>query len=197
MVGGLEHGDVDAVLGQADGGGEPVGPAPTTTAVLMRTGLGQLGLGRTAVDAGEHGSSGSRSTSSGIGPVGQPRLLGDGVGDLVGAALDDAEGGVDDLVLLVVLVDRLRLDPGHHELAGLEVAPPLDRLDELLVVEVAVAEVEPDDRVAAELGLTERVAVDVVAEVLDEHREQRAAPGCASTASATVMVSSISATGRG
>ena len=133
----------------------PLGPEPTTTAVAI-TALRQ----RRAATRGDGGDRWRRCVDTIVrraGPgdvqrdraVGEPRQLVDGVGDLVAAPLDDAEGGVDHLVLLAVLVDRLRFDPGHEELAGLEVAALLDGLDELLVVEVAVAEVEPDDRVAA------------------------------------------------
>src|SRR5258705_8764912 len=50
----------------------------------------------------------------------QPRLLVDGVGDLPGPALDHAERGVDDLVVLHMAAPRLRLHPDDHQLTGFE-----------------------------------------------------------------------------
>ena len=69
-------------------------------------------------------------------PVGEPRLRVDGIFHLVGAALYDAACRVDDAELLHPGEDRLRLDLGHHELAGREVATLLDGGDEVLDDEI-------------------------------------------------------------
>ena len=58
-------------------------------------------------------------------------------------------------------MDGLRLDPDHDELAGRELRLVLHGLDQVLVVQVAVAEVEADQRVTDELRLAHGPAVDV------------------------------------
>ena len=78
-----------------------------------------------------------------------------------------ADRGVYHPVLLAAAPDRLGLDPHDDELAGGELAALLDRLDQALVVQMTVAEVEPDDRVAAELRLTQRVGIDVLTQVAE------------------------------
>ena len=78
---------------------------------------------------------------------------------------------------LVVVVDRLRLHPGDEYLAGLESGLFLHSVDQVLVVEVAVAEVEADQRVAQELGLTHGALVHVGPSVLEQQRVQTRDPG--------------------
>ena len=75
-----------------------------------------------------------------------PRLPGDHVGDPDEAPLELSGRGVDEPVLLVLLVDGLRVEHQHPHLAGFEVASRLQRRDQLLVVHVAVAEVPADGR---------------------------------------------------
>ena len=57
------------------------------------------------------------------------------------ALLDQAGRGVVDPVVLALDVGRLRLEHDDAQVARLEAALLLDRLEQLLVVEVAVAEV--------------------------------------------------------
>lgn len=54
--------------------------------------------------------------------VGQPGLFSHRVGDLPGAALGHAERRIDDLVVLNLAADGLRLDPHHHQLARCELS---------------------------------------------------------------------------
>src|ERR1700677_5201243 len=85
--------------------------------------------------------------------VGQPGLFGDRIGDLPGAALDDAECGVDQLVVLNTATKGLRLHPGDDALARLERGFGLHGPDHVFVVQVTVAEVESEKGVSAELPL--------------------------------------------
>ena len=57
---------------------------------------------------------------------------------------------------------RLRLERDHAHVARLELALLLDRLEQLLVVEVAVAEVPAGDDAGDQLALADVVVVDVV-----------------------------------
>ena len=155
---------------RATAAASPLGPPPTTIAVLMtvfpsRHRARALAAPLAAAGPGHLGRDR---------PVGQPRLLADRVRHLPRAALGHAERRVDDLVVLDLAVDGLRLHPHDDQLARLEPAPALHRGDQVLIVQVTVAEVEPDQRVADELTLAHRPRVDVL-QVLDEQREQAAA----------------------
>ena len=154
LVGGLEHRHLTPRPRRGStAAASPLGPLPTTTAVLMPTaGYRRCRLTLPAERPGHLGRDRA---------VGQPRLLGDRVGDLPGAAFDHAEGGVDELVVLHPAAERLRLDPGDDALARLELGLALHRRDQVLVVQVTVAEVEADERVADELGLPHGAGVDV------------------------------------
>ena len=150
-------------LARATAAASPLGPPPTTSAVL--TPRSEPAVGRR--------STGPRHLQR-DGSVGQPRLFGHRVGHLPGTALDDTERSVDDLVALDPASDGLRLHPHHDEFARQELSLVLHRRDQILVVQVTVAEVEADQRVADELRLTHGPGVDI-REVLHQHREQSAA----------------------
>ena len=91
----------------------------------------------------------------------EPRQPLDHVRNVHPALLDLARGGVEDPVVLALDVRGLRLDRDHAELAGLELAALLDRLEELLGVEVAVAEVPAVHDAGDELALAHVVVLDV------------------------------------
>src|ERR1700692_3793123 len=135
----------------------PFGPAPTTIALLMSRLPPALGCSsgqgpvivvllvtrrralRRGHLAGERPGDVDRDRA-----IGQPRLLLDRVGDLPCASLDHAERRVDALVVLDSAAPRLRLHPDDHEFARLECRLALNSRDHVLVVQVTVAEVEPD-----------------------------------------------------
>ncbi len=71
-------------------------------------------------------------------------------------------GGVEDPVALALHVGRLGLEHDHPQLARLEVAALLDRRQQPLVVEVAVAEVVAEDHAGDQLALAHVVVLDVV-----------------------------------
>ena len=76
--------------------------------------------------------------------------------------LDQAGGGVEDPVALALHVGGLGLERHHPQLALREVAALLDRGQQPLVVEVAVAEVVAEDDAGDELALADVVFLDVV-----------------------------------
>src|SRR6202020_860067 len=106
--------------------------------------------------------------------VGQPGLLGHRVGHLPGAPLDDAERGVDQLVVLHTAAESFRLDPGDNALARLKAGFALHGLDHVCIVQVAVAEVESGYGVADELALAHGPGIDV-GQVGQQQREETAA----------------------
>src|SRR5882757_9118067 len=175
-------------LARATAAARPFGPDPTTTAVViprlplapvlsrssLRSSLA-LGFGPScqgAVIVTRGLLAGQRPGDLGRDrAVGQPGLLGDGVGHLPRAALDHTERPVDDLVVLNLAAPSLRLHPDDDEFARLERRLALNRGDHVRVVQVAVAEVEPDQRVADELTFADASCVDV-RQVREQHREQ-------------------------
>ena len=74
-------------------------------------------------------------------------------------ALELAGGGVHEPVGLRAAVERLRLEEHHPDLAGLEAAALLEGGDELLVVEVAVAEVPAQRRAGHHLAVDDEVVL--------------------------------------
>lgn len=72
-------------------------------------------------------------------------------------------------VLLGLPMDGLRVEQHHPHLTGLEAAPLLHRRDQLLVVQVAVAEVPADGSAADPFA----VGDDVVVFVMAGHRPMR------------------------
>ena len=83
----------------------------------------------------------------------------------------DPECGVDQLVVLDAAAEGLRLHPGDDALARLEAGFALHGVDHVCIVQVAVAEIESDQRVAHELALPHRADVDV-GQVRQQQREQ-------------------------
>ena len=132
------------------------GPTPTTMASLTRAG------GRRARAPARRPRPGSPTSSSSQGPRATMSAHVDP------ALLDQARRGVVDPVVLALDVGRLRLEHDHAQLARREAAPLLDRLEQLLVVEVAVAEVPAGDDAGDQLALAHVVVLDVV----DRARQQ-------------------------
>ena len=96
LVGGLQHGDLTPLAARAMAAASPLGPPPTTTAVLM-----PRAPCRGRLDGRQRPCHLQRD-----GAVGQPGLFGDRVGHLPGAALDHPERGVDQLVVLDSAAER-------------------------------------------------------------------------------------------
>ncbi len=78
--------------------------------------------------------------------VGVGGLPHDHVRHLHVTSFDLAGGGIEQTVLLGTQVDRLGLEEHDPDIPGTEVAALLQRRDQLLVVEVSVAEVPPQRR---------------------------------------------------
>ncbi len=93
----------------------------------------------------------------------EPGPAPDHLGDVDPALLDQARGGVVEAVALALDVRGLRLQIDDAELPLLEPASLLDRVEQLPVVEVAVAEVPAVDDARHELAVAHLVVVDVAA----------------------------------
>ena len=126
-LGGLEHRHLDPGARQRRGAGEAVRPGADDDRAQQRS-------------PGGPGDHLDRERA----PV-EPGLLHDHVGDADVALLDQPGGGVEDPVVLAPVVGRLRLERDDPQLARREAAPLLDRRQQPLVVEVAVAEVPAED----------------------------------------------------
>ena len=73
-----------------------------------------------------------------------PRLACQHVVDGDVAFLDQAGLGVDDAVPLLFRLDRLTFEDDHPQIALVQLAAPLHRLHQLLVVQMAFAEIPAD-----------------------------------------------------
>ena len=159
VVGGLDHRHPHAARGQGRRAASPFGPAPTMTAELTRRARGSAFSPRRR-HRPRPGT--TRTTRPARGPAR------DHVGDVDPALLDQPVGGVDDPVALALDVGRLGLEDDHAHVAGLYAAALLDGVEQLLAVEVPVAEVPAVDDVRDQLALADVVGLDVV----DRVREQ-------------------------
>lgn len=97
-----------------------------------------------------------------------PGLAGQHVLDVDVALFDHAGLGVEDAIRLPLGVDGLALQDDDADVAVLEVAAALHRLHQLLVVQVALAEVPPDERAGDDFALPDLV----VGFVVDRARQQ-------------------------
>ena len=151
----------------------PFGPEPTTIASLTP------GCRRLSPRPGAAG----RPRTGKLPRLVQPGQALDHVGDLDPALLDQPRRRVvDPVVLASAMLRRLGLERDDPQLARLESAALLDRLEQLLVVEVAVAEVPAVDDAGDQLALADVVGLDVV----DRARQQaRSAPGRGSASTGT------------
>ena len=91
-----------------------------------------------------------------------PGLTGQHVLDGHVAFLDQPGFRVDDAIPLFLRLDRLAFQDDHPQIALVELAAPLYRLHQLLVVQVAFAEIPADQRPGDGLTLAQRVVRLVV-----------------------------------
>src|SRR5581483_4984543 len=92
------------------------------------------------------------------------------------AFLDRTGLGIHDAIPLPLGVDGLALEDYHPQLALVELAAPLHRLEQLLVVQVAFAEVPPDQRAGDDFTLAQAVVglVGVVSQSAGNQPVERA-----------------------
>ena len=139
---GLEHGDRDPSRARAAAQASPLGPEPTTTAA------GLAGRWMTSTGKSQDSSSQGRGLSMSA--------------TLTQPSSTQAARGVVDPVALALDVGGLGLEGDHPHVASAEPALLLHGVEQLLVVEVAVAEVPAGDDARDQLALAHVVVLDVV-----------------------------------
>ena len=138
----------------------PLGPEPTTIASLTRSRRRRGGPVTSTGNSHDSSSQGPRATMS---ATFDPALL------------EQACRGVVDPVALALDVRGLGLERHDPQLAGLERAALLHSVEQLLVVEVAVAEVPAVDDPRDQLALAHVVGLDVVDRRTRQEPVERAA----------------------